>query len=103
MDKIINIAVVAHVDAGKSTLVDALLNQNGVFRDNEVVNAQVMDSNDLERDFGWNKSYTLTLENLALKENPTLGYLYRHANVNLLTEEQEKRRVENLERLLGKP
>lgn len=58
-------------------------------------------SNDLERDFGWNKSYTLTLENLALKENPTLGYLYRHANVNLLTEEQEKRRVENLERILG--
>lgn len=50
MDKIINIAVVAHVDAGKSTLVDALLNQNGVFRDNEVVNAQVMDSNDLERE-----------------------------------------------------
>ena len=34
MDKIINIAVVAHVDAGKSTLVDALLEQNGVFREN---------------------------------------------------------------------
>lgn len=52
MDKIINIAVVAHVDAGKSTLVDALLNQCGVFRSNEVVNAQVMDSNDLERERG---------------------------------------------------
>ena len=36
MEKIINFAVVAHVDAGKSTLVDALLKQNGVFRDNEV-------------------------------------------------------------------
>ena len=35
MDKIINIAVVAHVDAGKSTLVDGLLRQSGVFRDNE--------------------------------------------------------------------
>ena len=35
MDKIINIAVVAHVDAGKSTLVDALLQQNGVFGDHE--------------------------------------------------------------------
>ena len=52
MDKIINIACVAHVDVGKSTLVDALLNQTGVFRDNEVHNEQVMDSNDLERERG---------------------------------------------------
>ena len=52
MDKIINIAVVAHVDAGKSTLVDALLSQNGAFKENEVVEAQVMDSNDLERERG---------------------------------------------------
>ena len=52
MDKIINIAVVAHVDAGKSTLVDALLSQNGVFRDNEEVVDCVMDSNDLERERG---------------------------------------------------
>ena len=37
MEKIINFAVVAHVDAGKSTLVDALLKQNGVFRENEQV------------------------------------------------------------------
>lgn len=52
MDKIINIAVVAHVDAGKSTLVDALLNQNGVFRANEEVVDCVMDSNDIERERG---------------------------------------------------
>lgn len=52
MDKIINIAVVAHVDVGKSTLVDALLKQNGAFRDNEEVGTQVMDSNDLERERG---------------------------------------------------
>ena len=52
MDKIINIAVVAHVDAGKSTLVDALLTQNGAFRENEEVVEQVMDSNDLERERG---------------------------------------------------
>ena len=52
MDKIINVAVVAHVDAGKSTLVDALLNQNGVFRENEEVVDCVMDSNDLERERG---------------------------------------------------
>lgn len=49
---IINIAVIAHVDAGKSTLVDAFLSQNNVFRENEVVPDCVMDSNDLERERG---------------------------------------------------
>ncbi len=52
MDKIINIAVVAHVDAGKSTLVDALLEQNGVFNENEKSVECVMDSNDIERERG---------------------------------------------------
>ena len=51
-EKIINIAVIAHVDAGKSTLVDAFLAQSGVFRENEDMVAQVMDSNDLERERG---------------------------------------------------
>ncbi|SFE45563.1 translational GTPase TypA [Peptostreptococcus sp. D1] len=51
-NKIINIAVIAHVDAGKSTLVDAFLNQSGVFRENEVVKDCVMDSNDLEQERG---------------------------------------------------
>ncbi len=50
--KIINIAVIAHVDAGKSTLVDAFLNQSGVFRDNEAVVDCVMDSDDIERERG---------------------------------------------------
>lgn len=50
--KIINIAVIAHVDAGKSTLVDAFLSQSGVFRENEVVKDCVMDSNDLEAERG---------------------------------------------------
>ncbi|WP_342268696.1 translational GTPase TypA [Spiroplasma endosymbiont of Aspidapion aeneum] len=50
--KIINIAVIAHVDAGKSTLVDAFLNQCGVFRENENIVEQVMDSNDQERERG---------------------------------------------------
>ena len=48
-EKIINIAVIAHVDAGKSTLVDAFLRQSDVFRSNEEVVDCVMDSNDLER------------------------------------------------------
>jgi len=63
MDKIINIAVVAHVDAGKSTLVDALLTQNGVFRENEEVVEQVMDSNDLERERG----ITIYSKNCSIK------------------------------------
>ena len=52
LKKIINIAVIAHVDAGKSTLVDAFLAQSGVFRENEEMLAQTMDSNDLERERG---------------------------------------------------
>ncbi len=51
-EKIINIAVIAHVDAGKSTLVDAFLKQSHVFKDNEKVVDCVMDSNDLERERG---------------------------------------------------
>lgn len=51
-EKIINLAVIAHVDAGKSTLVDAFLNQSQVFRKNEEIVDCVMDSNDLERERG---------------------------------------------------
>ncbi|CAN6440992.1 unnamed protein product [Victoria cruziana] len=47
-----NIAIVAHVDHGKTTLVDAMLRQAKVFRDNQVVKERVMDSNDLERERG---------------------------------------------------
>ncbi len=50
--KIINIAVIAHVDAGKSTLVNAFLSQSHVFRDNEEIVDCIMDSNDLERERG---------------------------------------------------
>ena len=63
MDKIINIAVVAHVDAGKSTLVDGLLRQSGVFRENEELVDCVMDSGDLEKERG----ITITAKNCAIK------------------------------------
>ena len=47
-----NIAIIAHVDHGKTTLVDAMLRQSGIFRENEQVAERVMDSNDLERERG---------------------------------------------------
>ena len=63
MDKIINIAVVAHVDAGKSTLVDALLDQCGVFDERAEKVDCVMDSNDIERERG----ITIYSKNCAIR------------------------------------
>lgn len=60
-----NIAIIAHVDHGKTTLVDAMLWQSGIFRDNQKVNERVMDNIDLERE----KGITIMAKNLAVIYN----------------------------------
>ena len=61
-EKIRNIAIIAHVDHGKTTLVDAMLKQSGVFRENEAITERVMDSNDLEKERG----ITILAKNLCI-------------------------------------
>ncbi len=60
-----NIAIIAHVDHGKTTLVDAMLRQSGIFRENEAVAERVMDSNDLEKERG----ITILAKNTAVNYN----------------------------------
>lgn len=67
-----NVAIIAHVDHGKTTLVDALLKQSGVFRQNQEVKERVMDSNDLERERG----ITILSKNTAVH--------YKHYKINII-------------------
>src|SRR5258708_14610230 len=70
-EKIRNVAIVAHVDHGKTTLVDFMLRQAGVFRSNELLVERVMDSNDLERE----KGITILAKNTAVQ------YKGHHINI----------------------
>src|ERR1017187_8172069 len=72
MASIRNIAIIAHVDHGKTTLVDAMLRQSGIFRDNAVLVDRVMDSSDLERERG----ITILAKNTAL--------FYRDTKINIV-------------------
>lgn len=63
--KLRNIAIIAHVDHGKTTLVDCMLKQSGVFRENQVVQKCVLDSNDLERERG----ITILSKNISINYN----------------------------------
>ncbi|MEM7788956.1 MAG: translational GTPase TypA [Bacteroidota bacterium] len=71
MPQIRNVAIVAHVDHGKTTLVDSLLWQSGTFRDNQDVAERVMDSMDLERE----KGITIMAKNTAVRYTPAAGPL----------------------------
>lgn len=77
MKKIINIAVIAHVDAGKSTLVDAMLKSAGVFHENQVVQDQVMDSDDIERERGitiYSKNCSVNYNDIKINIVDTPGH-----------------------------
>src|SRR5277367_5642967 len=67
-----NIAIIAHVDHGKTTLVDQLLRQSGTFRDNQQIAERVMDSNDIERERG----ITILAKNCAVN--------YRGTHINIV-------------------
>ena len=58
-----NIAIIAHVDHGKTTIVDAMLKQSHIYRDNEQILERVMDSNDLEKERG----ITILAKNTSIK------------------------------------
>ena len=67
MDKLRNIAIIAHVDHGKTTMVDEMLKQSGVYRENQEIVDRVMDSNDLERERG----ITIMAKNTAIRYGDT--------------------------------
>ncbi|HZJ86882.1 MAG TPA: translational GTPase TypA [Erysipelothrix sp.] len=77
MQKIINLAVIAHVDSGKSTLVDAMLQQAGIFQDHEVLVERIMDSDDIEKERGitiYSKNCSINYQDVKLNIVDTPGH-----------------------------
>ena len=66
-----NIAIIAHVDHGKTTLVDQMLKQAGAFRENQVVEERVMDSGDIERERGITILATVCLVDFQVAKLPS--------------------------------
>ena len=71
-EEVRNMAIIAHVEHGKTTLVDALLKQSGIFRENQEIQERVMDSNDIERERG----ITILSKNTAIK--------YKNSKINII-------------------
>ncbi len=74
-DSLRNIAIIAHVDHGKTTLVDAIFRQSGLFRDNQTVDDRLMDTMDLERERG----ITIAAKNCSGKMAECSDQYHRHA------------------------
>ena len=88
-EKIRNIAIIAHVDHGKTTLVDCMLKQSGVFRDNQKVQERVLDSNEIERERG----ITILSKNIAIN--------YRGYKINVVDTPGHADFGGEVERVLG--
>ena len=77
-----NIAIIAHVDHGKTTLVDEMLKQSGIFRDNQEVAERVMDSNDIEKERG----ITILSKNTGVMYNESRSISSIHRGMLTLVE-----------------
>mgnify|MGYP003486394050 CR=1 FL=1 len=102
-----NIAIIAHVDHGKTTLVDEMLKQGGIYRENQATVDRVMDSGDLERERG----ITILAKNTAVhyKDKKIQPVEYAHANnlglmeanvVKYITRHKDKNKAEDIRKAI---